>query len=308
MLLSSLTSELKIAHESVCTGEYKGMATQADFANLEQLRLLDHGDAIERYYWPNVSSAISEYEVFWKRFVVLLTNRVNPVAFSDWIMLRDNLPSEYESLLMANYSTFYHCVVAREQLEVGQRAKDDHGFNHPELFFFSAKACLENLKALHAKAGELLRRANITASLPKSPDNLIHAVTSYRDVFTHRSHLGRGSQHGRGLIPKLEHLPESKNDPKLLWSYTMELDSNEMTDSLNYQATLWAELADYLQGEWKGLAEAFEKFRVDPRFIANVHLDPFLPIYPAIASSVLPSQTSSIGASGMMVYDGKKTS
>ena len=58
------------------------MATQADFTNLEQLRLLDHGDGIERFYWSKVSSAISEYEVFWKRFVVLLTNRVNPLELS----------------------------------------------------------------------------------------------------------------------------------------------------------------------------------------------------------------------------------
>jgi len=93
------------------------------------------------------------------------------------------------ALLMANYSTFYHCVVAHEQIEIGQRAKSDQGFNHPELFFFSAKACFETLKALHGKAGELLRRANITPSLPKSPDRLIHAITSYRDVFAHRSHL-----------------------------------------------------------------------------------------------------------------------
>lgn len=284
------------------------MATQSDFTNLEELRLLDHGDAIERFYWPQVSHAISEYEVFWKRFVVLLTNRVNPLAFTDWIMLRDGLPAEYESLLMANYTTFYHCVVAHEQIEIGRQAKADHGFNHPDLFFFSAKACLENLNVLHGKAGELLRRANITPSLPKSPDKLIHAITSYRDVFTHRSHLGRGSQHGRGLIPKLEHLPKSKNDPKLLWSYTMGLGVNEMTDSLDYQSALWKELATHLQGFWKGLAEAFEAFRLDPTFVADVKLEQFLPIYPNIASDIMPSQVSSIAASGMMMYDTKKSS
>src|SRR3954468_2474099 len=101
------------------------MVTQADFMNLEQLHLLDHGDAIERFYWPKVSHAISEYEVFWKRFVVLLTNRVNPFALADWIMLRDGLPAGYESLLMANYSTFYHCVVSHEQIEVGRKPKEE---------------------------------------------------------------------------------------------------------------------------------------------------------------------------------------
>lgn len=282
------------------------MTSQADFTSLEQLRLLDHGDAIERYYWPKVSSLLSEYEVFWKKFVVLLTNRVNPLAYGNWIMLRDGLSQEYESMLMANYSTFYHCVVAHEQIAIGQKAKTDRGFNHPELFFFSARGCLECLTALQAQAGELLRGASITPHFPKSPDKLIHSIKSYRDVFTHQSHLGRGSQLGRGLIPKLEHLPKSKDDPKLLWSYTMGLGANEMTDALDYQSTLWAELAEYLQGTWKGLAVAFEQFRLDPKFINAVNLGPFLPIYPGIASNVMPSQTSPIAASGTALYEAEK--
>jgi hypothetical protein len=99
------------------------MSSQADFASLEQLHLLHHGDAIERFYWPKVASHLSEYEVFWTRFVVLLTYRVDPSAISDWIMVRDNLPTEYEALLMANYSTFYHCAVAQEQIETGNRRR-----------------------------------------------------------------------------------------------------------------------------------------------------------------------------------------
>lgn len=284
------------------------MATQADFTNLEQLRLLDHGDAIERFYWPNVASWLSEYEVFWKRFVVLLTNRVDPFTHMDWIMLRDGLKPEYESLLMANYSTFYHCVVAHEQIAIGRKAKADHGFNHPQLFFFSARTCIENLEVLQAQAGKLLRRANITQRFPKSPDKIIHAITSYRDVFAHRSHLGRGSQHGRGLIPVLRHLPASKKDPDLPWSYTKSLGENEMTDALDYQSMVWEELANYLQGVWKGLAEAFERFRLDAIFINDVRLAAFLPIYAGISSNVLPSQVNPQGASGMMIYKGKKGS
>ena len=101
------------------------MATQADFTSLEQLRLLDHGDAIERFYWPKVANSLSEYEVFWKRFVVLLTNRVDPLAYTDWIMLRDGVKPEYETLLMGNYSAFYHCVVAHEQIEIGRIVRGD---------------------------------------------------------------------------------------------------------------------------------------------------------------------------------------
>ena len=186
------------------------MASQADFTNLDQLRLLDHGDALERYYWAAVSKSLSEYEFFWKSFIVLLTNRVDPLAGNDWIMLRSGLSEEYESLLIANYSVFYHCVVAHAQIEIGRQTKDKCGFNHPELFFFSAKACLDSLQALQAQAGKCLRDAGLQLSFPKSPDDLIRAITFYRNVFTHRGHLGRGSYHDRDLIPKLKHLPESK--------------------------------------------------------------------------------------------------
>lgn len=282
------------------------MATQADFANLEQLRLLDHGDAIERYYWPNVSCAISEYEVFWKRFVALLTNRVNRLAFSDWIMLRDGLPAEYESLLMANYSTFYHCVVAHEQIEIGKKAKAEHGFNHPELFFFSAKACLDNLETLQREARGLLGTVGAQIRFPKSPTILIQTITRYRHVFAHRKHLGRGSQHGRDLIPVFVHLPKSDKDPEVSWSYTMSLDERDMTDALDYQTRLWEELAIYLQSTWKTLGEAFVELRTEPLFIRAVGLESFLPVDSAVADRVIPSQVSSLAASGTIIYD-KKT-
>ncbi len=278
------------------------MPSQVDFTNLDQLCLLDHGDAIERFYWPAVSNSLSEYEIFWKKFIVLLTNRVDPSAGKEWIMLRKGLSEEYESLLKANYSTFYHCVVAYAQIEIGRKAKSERGFNHPELFFFSAKACLESLQALQAQAGRLLRRAAIEPHFPRSPNDLIHAITSYRNVFTHQGHLGRGSQHGRDLIPKLKHLPETTQDPKRLWSHTMALDAQEMTDALDYQSELWVELAKYLQGTWKGLAEAFERFRLDTTFVNDIGLARFLPIYTGIASNVMLSLANPHAASGTMVY------
>jgi hypothetical protein len=124
-------------------------------------------------------------------------------------------------------------------------------------------------------------------------------------VFTHRGHLGRGSQHGRDLIPKLKHLPESKKDPHRLWSYTMTLDAQEMTDALDYQSELWAKLAEYLQGIWKGLTDAFVLYRLDNTFVKDVSLAAFLPIYPSIAGNVMQSLANSLSASGKMIYPKK---
>ena len=281
---------------------------QFDFTVLDQLCLRDHGDAMERFYWPKVANHLSEYEVFWRKFIVLLTNRVVPSVDKDWIMVRTGLSDKYESLLMANYATFYHCVVAHEQIGIGRKAEAEGGFNHPELFFFSAKACLETVKPLQSQAGLLLSCRGIRPRFPKSPDGLIHAVTSYRDVFTHRGHLGRGSQHGRGLIPLPEHLPESQKDPKAFWSYTMALPEQEMTDALDLESNLWSELADYLRGIWKALADAFEQYRLDPAFTADVGLTAFLPIHAGIATTVMPSMVNPYAASGTIVYENEPTS
>jgi hypothetical protein len=281
------------------------MPSQADFTNLDQLRLLDHGDAVERYYWPTFSKSLSEYENFWKNFIVLLTNRVDPLADTDWIMLRRGLSEEYESLLMANYSVFYHCVVAHAQIEIGRKAKAERGFNHPELFFFSAKACVDSLHALQAQTGKLLRDVGLRLRLPKSPDDVIRAITFYRDVLTHRGHLGRGSQHGRELIPKLKHLPKSKTDPHRLWSYTTSLDAQEMTNALDYQSELWDKLAEYLQGTWKGLTEGFVLYRLENNFINEVGLSAFLPIYAGIASKLVASLANPVATSGAIIFPEK---
>jgi hypothetical protein len=279
---------------------------QFDFTSLNELCLRDHGDAIERFYSPKVASSLSEYEIFWKKFIVLLTNRVNPSLDKDWIMLRSGLSEKYESLLMANYATFHHCVVAHEQIEIGRKAKAECGFNHLELFFFSAKACLESLKVLQSKAGLLLSSRGIRPRFPQSPDDMIHAITFYRDVFAHRGHLGRGTQHGRDLIPALEHLPGSGKDPKSFWSYTMALPEREMTDALDLQAKLWSKLAGYLRGTWKALADAFEQYRLDPAFVHEVGLAAFLPIHAGIATTVMPSMVNPYAASGTIVYEKKK--
>jgi hypothetical protein len=81
-----------------------------------------------------------------------------------------------------------------------------------------------------------------------------------------------------------------------------------MTDDLDYQSALWAELANYLQGTWKEYADAFAELRLNPTFIGNVGLAPFLPIHQGIATTVFPSTANRHGASGMNYYEDKKGS
>lgn len=278
------------------------MATQADFVNLDQLNLLEHGDSLERFYWPTVSASLSEYETFWRAFIVLLTNRVDPLAYRDWVMVRQGLNDKYESLLMANYSTFYHCVVAYTRLEAGRKAKEERGFAHPELFFFSAKACIDNLVSFREQAHAMLREAGIVQTLPPCPKNLFEDTSSYRNVFAHRPLLGRGSHHGREMILEVDRLPV-KDDPFPRWSSTMTLPTTGLTDSIDYQAGLWKDLAAYLQGVWKEFTDGFTTLRIEDAFIDDVGLRPFLPIYRSIGFSAIPSTANAHAASGALVLD-----
>lgn len=81
-----------------------------------------------------------------------------------------------------------------------------------------------------------------------------------------------------------------------------------MTDDLDYQLTLWTELAAYLQGVWKEYADAFAKLRLDATFVTDVGLTRFLPIHQDIATTVFPSTANPHGASGMNYYCDKKGS
>jgi hypothetical protein len=200
-------------------------------------------DALERFYWPSVSTSLVGYELFWKTFIVLMTKRVDPLARDGWIRLRTGLPSDYERLLMANYSIFYNLVVAHAQIALRRKEVAEGRFYHPEAFFFFSRASIENFDDLTERARKLLHDGGIHLRIPGLPDALLHEIKSYRDVFAHRSSLGRGIQHGRGLIPKQAQLPKSKTDPMPLWSQTDAISIAEMVDALDLHAHLWQRLA-----------------------------------------------------------------
>jgi hypothetical protein len=46
------------------------------FAELDGFNIRHHGDAREKDLWPTVASALSNYELFWRALIVLLSNRI----------------------------------------------------------------------------------------------------------------------------------------------------------------------------------------------------------------------------------------
>ena len=223
----------------------------------------------------------------------MLTNRVDPFATNEWIRVRTGLPDDYERLLMANYSIFYNIVAAYAQIQLGRRELAKDRLYHSETFFFFVRACIENLDDLKQRARKLLLAAGIYLRLPALPEDLRREIKSYRDVFAHKSHLGRGSQYGRGLILKRNNLPNSKTLTPL-WTQSGSAPPGEMTDILNLQTGLWDQLAGVLHGTWKELAEAFQELRATDTFIQAAGLNSFLPIHDAIGTTVIPRITNPI--------------
>jgi hypothetical protein len=79
--------------------------------------LLHNGDRYERLWWPLIEREFPEYERFWVRHIVPLTNRIDPqVGHSDskCIAFREdlNVSPHLESMAMAHYSVFYYLARA----------------------------------------------------------------------------------------------------------------------------------------------------------------------------------------------------
>jgi hypothetical protein len=281
------------------------MVTQANFDDLKQFELARHGDSLERFYWKSVSGVIPSYQTFWRTFIVLLTNRIDPQASRNWIRLRAGIPEPYERLLMANYSVFYDMVVSRAQIEAGKDALSREGFYHGEPFFFYAKACQENFDSLKSCAQKILIEAGVRKKIPGIPDNpLMAEITAYRNVVAHRPVLGRGIQHGRDMILKYDHLPRS-GEPDFTWSGSEAIPGKPMTDLIALQTRLWTELAACLEKAWAALATGFEQFRVTDTFIRAANVNPFLPIRMTIEETAVPSMINPVPASGQLNLSGE---
>jgi hypothetical protein len=66
---------------------------------LDKFNLEDHGDRHEHERWPLIRDRFGNYEIFWRLYVVPLTNRVlAPVAGPDrsWVRVRRDIPSEWQ--------------------------------------------------------------------------------------------------------------------------------------------------------------------------------------------------------------------
>lgn len=267
------------------------------FSGLSVLTIAAHGDAREQDVWGDVASTLSNYETFWREFIVLLTNRITTVATPDWIRLRATIPADYERLAMHNYSLFYYAATAWRAIADDRRRLAAGAYPHPERFFAAMQACVEHAKPLQELARDILRSVGVDKpKFPKHPQDLYGTIGAYRNAFAHNPVLGRGVHQGRDLLPPLRLLPK-KGSP-MLWRDAATIPAAEMIDGITLEEELWQRLAEFLQAQWASLAEAFIEARNHDKFIEDLGLNGFLPIRCAPSAASLAGP---VGASGTVI-------
>jgi len=279
------------------------------FDNLDGFTLTHFGDHHEQRLWSRVSAAFPAYEIFWRRYIVPLTNRIDrsvpfPQDRDPWIRLRSDVHERQEQLAMHHYSVFYYLGRAAE------RVNSDEG-EFPEDVFSLLDACGDNALAFCILARKILPDFGLSIDfLPSQKDQLccstdrqklskhrggLVEVQEYRDTILHNPVLGRGIQTSRQFLPKREFLEEVK----LSWMKAARLTAEQMVESKPLYARLLSETASFLQETWGVLIQELDSVREGDKFRKqwSIH-EQFLPIPPAPVLSTVgrPTADSSAGS------------
>ena len=177
---------------------------------LEFFTLKDHGDASERKFGPLVLGLFPAYEIFWRRYIAPLTNRVGPAVTTppSWIRLRSDVSEEMEWMTMSHYSVFYYLARAR------QRMTEDKANLFPEDIFALLDTCRENVayffesmngifSCFSCAPPQLPKQQQFFCifedrSKPESDRRGFVRAQKYRNIMIHNPVIGRAIDQARG--------------------------------------------------------------------------------------------------------------
>lgn len=277
----------------------------SNYDYLDEFTLASHGDHREQEWGPAIREYFPAYEIFWRRYVVPLTNRVDPsISFSNrdlWIRLRDGVRPEYEQMAMHHYSIFYYLARAIVRIRSGKSV-------FPEDVFASLDACGDNVRAFFAAMRSILKDFGVhTDFLPVQKDQLCVGeerskpkmlrgafveVQAYRDTILHNPVLGRGMQVSREFLPKPEFLPKVE----LSWREAARLESEQLIESQELYAKLLSDCGSFLQRTWEPLIANLDGVRETDKFRKQWALNTR---FPATAPpQVIASTSQPLSASG----------
>ena len=225
---------------------------------LDKFNLEDHGDRHEHERWPLIRDRFGNYEIFWRLYVVPLTERVlGPAAAGDrsWIRIRKDIPPEWQKLAICHYSVFYRLSRAVElRLEQAEIAPGRP--THPEEVVSLLQTCCENAKdfydAVRDIGGDTVQ--HLPRRLPNDFPLVFRKIDAYRNLLIHNPVLGRGERHGETLWPELPEDPKFwvdwKNKFRFSWSTVEELVPESLVRARALLQTLEDELAACLDETW----------------------------------------------------------
>lgn len=238
-----------------------------------EFSLRDHGDNLEQLWWPLVSRDFPQYERFWKKHIVPLTNRIDP-TFSrdspDWVSFRTdpNIAAEIEEMAMSQYSTFY--FISRSIALINYE---------PHLYMEDAFLLLD-LAVKNAFAFLRIWREKLSVSLglPETafPQHcrlfdkpFAKEINNYRNVVSHAPKIGKAPKLSREFLPKVAYLAEAEKS----WRYVQSLDDSCFEDGRKLLRRLLTALLRDLGDRWAHVENAIEQKRSGAEYRRLCNLD-----------------------------------
>lgn len=278
------------------------------YDNLDKFNLESHGDYWERELGALVSGHFPAYEIFWRRYVVPLTNRIDPdILFSQdinkWIRIRNGVRKELEQMAMRNYSVFYYLGRAIKRVRSGAGEPPEDIFSLLDACGDNALGFSKGMRKILKDFGEHVdflpvRKDQLCSagadSRDKNPRGGLVEVQEYRDTILHNPVLGRSIQVSREFLPKREFL----EDVKLSWRAAARLRPDQLINSGELYLKLLGETGRFLQETWDTAIGKLDSIRDTDKFRKQWKFEErFLPINPPpIAASTAQTLTASGGA------------
>lgn len=239
----------------------------------DKFSLRDDGETLERLWWPLIAHHFPQYERFWRKHIVPLTNRINPdfsKSQEDWLSFRSDpaIGPHVEQMAMAQYSTFYY--ITRSALLI---MYEPHLYVE-DAFVFLNLAIVNCRDFLRICRQELARELDIRPSLFPWHNQIFNLpfsteIKAYRDVIIHAPKIGRAYGFSREFVPKTAHLQQAERS----WRYVQGLGAGEFEDGRILLRRLLTDLLKEVGASWERVERALEPARTRAKYRSCWNLD-----------------------------------
>jgi hypothetical protein len=256
-----------------------------------------HGDRREQLWWPLLSDSFSNYELFWRRYIVPLTFRIDTSISprsSTWIRFRPEISRDVEQLGMRHYSVFYWTARA-----IYRVMKETAWMEFPEDVLSLLDSANDNVELFSKSLVGIARRTGtalpmLRGQFPRTYASVFETVRKYRDTIVHNPVLGRTSESPRELLPKQSRLGDVKDS----WRAAELLGPKEFIATSDLILRIANEYVAALQDLWREVLDALACSSFDEKYIRVMNLSRFEPISAPTITSKCATVAQSIAASG----------